>query len=27
MQGFPSRAFLKQHLAHSSASAKTIPAF
>jgi len=27
MQGFPSKAFLKQHLALSSASAKTIPAF
>jgi len=27
MQGFPSKAFLKQRLAHSSASPKTIPAF
>jgi len=27
VQGFPPRAFLKQRLAHSSASAKTIPAF
>jgi len=27
VKGFPSRAFLKQRLAHSSASAKTIPAF
>ena len=27
VQGFPSRTFLKQRLAHSSASPKTIPAF
>jgi len=27
VQGFPSRAFLKQNLAHSSASVKTILAF
>jgi len=27
MQGFPSRTFLKQRLAHSSVSAKAIPAF
>jgi len=27
VQGFPSRAFLKQRLAPSSASPKTIPAF
>jgi len=27
MQGFPSRAFSKQLLAHWSASTKTIPAF
>ena len=27
VQGFPSKAFLKQRLAHPSASAKTIPAF
>ena len=27
MQGFPSRAFLKQRLVHSSTSAKTTPAF
>jgi len=27
VQGFPSRAFSKQRLAHSSASTKTIPAF